>query len=328
MRVLVTGGAGYIGAHVVRLLQERGDDVVIADDLVTGDVRRVPGVEVLTVDLASLDAIDVLSAGLREQRIDAVLHFAARKQVGESVERPAWYYQQNVGGLANLLIAMENAGVARLVFSSSAAVYGSASGAAITEDAQTVPVNPYGGTKLVGEQLVADAGRAFGLSAVSLRYFNVAGTGAIELADRARLNLVPMVFERIDQGLPPLIFGDDYDTPDGTCVRDYVHVLDVAEAHLAAIDHTVGGRGDHEVFNIGTGEGTSVRQMVDAILELAGSSLEPEVVERRAGDAAVVVASASKIEAELGWRAAHGLDEIVGSAWRAHVAARVDGRMP
>jgi UDP-glucose 4-epimerase len=324
MRILVTGGAGYIGAHVVRLLIERGDDVVIADDLVTGDAARVPGIRVLPVDLASLDAITTLSDCLRDERIDAVLHFAARKQVGESVERPAWYYQQNVGGLANLLLAMEAAGVTRFVFSSSAAVYGAASGSSIAEEAVKQPVNPYGGTKLVGEQLAADAGAAFGLSAVSLRYFNVAGTGAPELADRARLNLVPMVFERIDAGLAPLIFGDDYDTPDGTCVRDYVHVLDVAQAHLTAVDHTVSGRGDHEVFNIGTGEGTSVRRMVESILELAGSSLTPEVVERRAGDAAVVVASAAKIEQRLGWRAAYGLDDIVRSAWDAHVAARVE----
>jgi len=322
MRILVTGGAGYIGAHVVRLLLGRGDDVVVADDLVFGDADRIPGIRVLRVDLASVDAVAPLATCLREERIDAVLHFAARKQVAESVERPAWYFQQNIGGLANLLMAMEEAGVTRLVFSSSAAVYGSVSGATISEDAVTQPVNPYGRTKLVGEQLVRDAGRSFGVSAVSLRYFNVAGSATPDLADRATTNLVPMVFHLIDAGLPPQIFGDDFDTPDGTCVRDFVHVLDVAQAHLVAVDSTEAGRGDHDVFNVGTGEGTSVRRMIEKIVEVAGSSLVPEVVERRAGDAGVVVASAGKIRERLGWRATYGVDEIVGSAWEAHTAGR------
>ncbi|GAA1446631.1 UDP-glucose 4-epimerase GalE [Leifsonia poae] len=320
MRILVTGGAGYIGAHVVRLLRRRGDHVVIVDDLATGDAGRVPDVRIEQLDLSEPSSVSRVASLLADEKIEAVLHFAARKQVFESVQRPAWYFQQNVAGLANLLLAMEDASVTRLVFSSSAAVYGSATGNAIPEDADAVPVNPYGETKLVGEQLVRDAATAFGLSAVSLRYFNVAGTGWPELADRAVLNLVPMVIERIENGLPPLIFGDDYDTADGTCVRDYVHVLDLAEAHLAAVDRTAADEPGHTVFNVGTGEGTSVRAMVEAILAVSGSALRPETAPRRHGDAGIVVASPAKIERELGWRASRGLDEIVTSAWDAHAS--------
>lgn len=320
MRILVTGGAGYIGAHVVRLLRRRGDHVVIVDDLATGDAGRVPDVRIEQLDLAEPSSVARVASLLADEKIEAVLHFAARKQVFESVQRPAWYFQQNVAGLANLLLAMEDASVTRLVFSSSAAVYGSATGNAIPEDADAVPVNPYGETKLVGEQLVRDAATAFGLSAVSLRYFNVAGTGWPELADRAVLNLVPMVIERIENGLPPLIFGDDYDTADGTCVRDYVHVLDLAEAHLAAVDRTAADEPGHTVFNVGTGEGTSVRAMVEAILAASGSPLRPEIAPRRDGDASIVVASPAKIARELGWRASRSLDEIVSSAWDAHAS--------
>ncbi len=319
MRTLITGGAGYIGSHVVRLLRDRGDTVVVVDDLSTGFAERVGGTRLVRLDLASDTAPAILEAVLREEQVDAVLHFAARKQVHESVKRPAWYYAQNVGSLANLLLAMESAGVSELVFSSSAAVYGAVEGDAVAESAPTHPVNPYGRTKLIGEQLIDDAATGSGLSAVSLRYFNVGGAGWPDLADRAILNLVPMVFERIDAGLPPVIFGDDYPTVDGTCVRDYVHVLDLADAHVEALDHLAGGGRGHQVFNIGTGEGTSVRAMIDEILAVAGSDLVPEVRERRQGDPASVVASPALIAEKLGWRAERGLDEIVRSAWDAHL---------
>lgn len=318
MSILVTGGAGYIGAHVVRLLRERFDDIVVVDDLITGDAARLDGVPVIRCDLAESGAVETLSDLMRTRSVHAVIHFAARKQVGESVARPAWYFQQNIGSLANVLLAMEATGVTQLLFSSSASVYGATEGAAIREDEPTVPVNPYGETKLVGENLVAAATHAFPLRATSLRYFNVAGAGWPELGDRAVLNLVPMVFERLDNDERPIIFGDDYPTDDGTCVRDYVHVLDLAEAHIASVDGLAARAPGHEVFNVGTGVGTSVREMVDAILRVAELEVVPEVRPRRVGDPAWVVASPERIDNTLGWRASRSVDEIVASAWESH----------
>jgi UDP-glucose 4-epimerase len=319
VNTLVTGGTGYIGSHVVKLLKDRGDHVVIVDDVLTGDRDRVPGTSIEELDLHSPTSVDRIVSLLREHEIDSVIHFAGRKQVLESVHRPAWYYQQNIGGLANLLLAMEIAQVAKLVFSSSAAVYGSTEGAAIAEDAPAVPINPYGETKLVGEQLIARACDAFELNAVSLRYFNVAGAGSPELGDRAVLNLVPMVFEKLDQGEAPVIFGDDYSTPDGSCIRDYIHVQDLAEAHTAVLDHLHNqGVVGHETFNVGSGTGTSVKEMVSTILSVAKSNIEPRVAPRREGDPAWVVASPDRIRSAVGWQSRLGLKEIVESAWRAH----------
>ena len=203
-----------------------------------------------------------------------------------------------------MLLAMADAKVDQLVFSSSAAVYGDAAGEPLPETSQTVPVSPYGETKLVGEWLVADGARSQGLKAMSLRYFNVAGAGSPELGDPAVLNLVPMVFERLDAGESPRIFGDDYPTDDGTCIRDYIHVADLAVAHVAALD-ALAAQTDagHRVYNVGTGAGTSVREMVDLILEVSGSSLTPEVLPRRPGDPASVTADPRKINEELGWKA-------------------------
>ena len=321
MGVLVTGGAGYIGAHVVRLLAARGSRVVVVDDLSTGVAERIPGIPIERVGLEDTSSVDRFATVMRENEVSAVVHFAARKRVDESVSRPAWYFQQNVGGLANLLLAMEQAGVNDLVFSSSAAVYGETTGSAIPETAPALPVNPYGESKLIGEQLIADAVRAGGLRAVSLRYFNVAGAGAPDLGDTAVLNLIPMVFERLDRGESPRIFGDDYATPDGTCVRDFVHVADLADAHLVALDALGAGAPGHRVFNVGTGRGTSVREMVEAIVRVAGLDLVPEVRPRRIGDVPIVVADPAAITAALGWRATRGVDEMVESAWAAHVSA-------
>lgn len=318
MTVLVTGGAGYIGSHVVRLLRMRGEDVCIIDDLSSGDRARVPqDVSLVEVDLTSDAAIEQLRKVMRGERVDAVIHFAAKKRVGESVERPTWYYRENVGGLTNVVTAMTAEGIVPLVFSSSAAVYGEARGAAIQESDRTEPVNPYGWSKLFGERVVADAATAGEVKATSLRYFNVAGAGWDDLGDHAVLNLVPMVFERLQAGESPLIFGDDYDTPDGTCIRDYVHVLDLAEAHLEALDGVRHRSAGHRVYNVGTGKGTSVREMISAIAGESGIDIPPVVVDRRQGDPPAVVASVDLIHRELGWSAQRGLKEIVSSAWAA-----------
>tara|TARA_R110002124_G_scaffold53840_4_gene153999 strand:+ start:2253 stop:3227 length:975 start_codon:yes stop_codon:yes gene_type:complete len=313
MRVLVTGGTGYIGAHTSRLLEARGDVVVIVDDLVTGTKDRVPTIPVVKLDLAT-DCAGELAEIMRSQKIDAVIHFAGQKQVLQSLRKPAWYYAQNVASVAQVLLAMESAGVNRLVFSSSAAVYGDASGV-IDEKSPTDPINPYGATKLVGEQLISATARAWPLRAASLRYFNVGGAGSPELGDTQALNLIPICFEQIAAGKPPLIFGDDYDTLDGTCVRDYVHVSDVAEAHLAVLDALPVQPGN-TVLNIGTGVGTTVRQMVDAILQVSHSDLVATVLDRRPGDPAAVVGVVDSIRELTGWSARYSVEDIVNSAWQ------------
>jgi len=325
MRVLVTGGAGYIGSHVVQALSARGDEVLVLDDLSAGGAERIPGVPLSEIDLVSDAAPHAVAELLRSGGVEAVMHFAARKSVDESVRRPAWYYQQNISSLAHLLLAMEDAGVDRLVFSSSAAVYGSATGDAITEDTPLAPISPYGETKRAGEQLVSAASVGFGLRATSLRYFNVGGTASVRLANHVGENLIPLVFDRIDRGLPPLIFGDGYPTRDGSCVRDYIHVVDLAEAHVAALDHLVDAPAGNIALNVGTGRGTTVREMVSAILRASGSSLEPEVAPKRAGDPASSVASPDRIRQLLGWSAQRDIDEIVQSDWAAHLAARTAG---
>ncbi len=317
MTILVTGGAGYIGAHVVRALRERGDEVIIVDDLVTGIATRNAEVPLFQMDVAKSSSVDELAQLLSSRGVTGVIHFAARKQVGESVAKPAWYFAENVGGLANVLLAMERARVGRIIFSSSAAVYGDARGL-VAETATKAPTSPYGETKLVGEWLIDAAARAQQLDAISLRYFNVAGAGWPELGDQMALNLVPMVFERLHAQESPRIFGDDYDTPDGTCIRDYVHVMDLAEAHIVALDALNSKGGRHRVFNVGTGEGTSVREMIDVILRVSGAPFTAEVVARRPGDPAQVTADVALIAQQLGWQSSRNIVDIVESAWAAH----------
>lgn len=319
MAVLITGGTGYIGSHVVRQLAEAGSRVLVVDDVATGVADRVNDIPLVRLNLASDAATDVLVKLMRSEAVTAVIHFAARKQVPESIQRPAWYMAQNIGGLANLLMAMEQSDVTRLVFSSSAAVYGDARGTMISEDDPTVPMNPYGQSKLVGEWMVEAAADAFGLRGASLRYFNVAGAGSPELGDNAALNLIPMVFERMRLGESPKIFGSDYPTKDGTCVRDFVHVQDLSDAHVAVLGYLERDQRKHSVFNVGTGTGHSVRDVIDTIAEVSGREVAPQLCDRRPGDPASVVASAQRIKDELGWEARRGLREIIQSAWDADV---------
>ncbi|MET9953891.1 UDP-glucose 4-epimerase GalE [Streptomyces sp. NPDC006339] len=325
MTWLITGGAGYIGSHVVQSMAEAGERVVVLDDLSTGDPARVPA----GVPLERGSVLDrpFLDRVLREHAVRGIVHLAAKKAVGESVERPLLYYRENVSGLQVLLEAAAAAGVDSFVFSSSASVYGMPDTDLVTEDTPCAPLSPYGETKVAGEWMVRSTGRAHGMATACLRYFNVAGTAAPELADTGVFNLVPMVFQRLDEGRPPLIFGDDYATPDGTCVRDYIHVADLADAHLAAARRLTELAAEGEfrdlTLNIGRGEGVSVREMIDLVREVTGRTVEPEVVARRPGDPAKVVASCERIAAELGWKARHDVRSMIASAWEAHTASAV-----
>ena len=319
MSVLVTGGAGYIGSHVSRLLQQQGQKVVIADNLSSGLVSRIDDATLINIELSSADSVLQLEDAINEYGVTKVIHLAAQKQVGVSVQEPEWYYQQNITGLANLLTAMRKTNVNQIVFSSSAATYGMPNVDLVNEDVLCAPINPYGQTKLIGEWMIANAGTAWGLRGASLRYFNVAGTGWPDLADTAVMNLVPIVFAAIKSGIAPKVFGTDYPTPDGSCIRDYVHVLDLAEAHISALEYLDRDERPFDVFNVGTGTGSSVLEVLAEIKRVSKIDFEIDVVSRRAGDPPALSADVSRIEKTLGWTAKRGLKEIVESAWAAAI---------
>lgn len=327
MTFLITGGAGYIGAHVVRAMLLAGEEVVVLDDLSTGNADRVPEGTPLVVG-SVLDR-ELLDETFARHQITGVVHLAGKKQVGESVEKPLYYYQENVQGLTVLLAAVAAAGVRNFLFSSSASVYGMPDVDLVTEDTPCLPLSPYGETKLAGEWLVRATGKAHGVSTACLRYFNVAGAATPELADTGVFNLVPMIFERFDSGQGARIFGDDYPTPDGTCIRDYIHVEDLADAHVVAARKLAewGAQGEYKdlTVNIGRGEGVSVREMVELVNENTGHTAPayaPVVTPRRPGDPGKVVASADRIAAELGWKARHDVREMITSAWEGWEANR------
>ena len=318
MTWLVTGGAGYIGSHVVRAFRQVGLGVAVLDDLSSGHRRFVPD-GVPFVEGSVLD-VDLVRSAIAEHGVDGVVHLAGFKYAGVSVSRPLHTYEQNVTGTVHLLAAMAAEGVERIVFSSSAGVYGTPDVERVTEATPTTPESPYGESKLIGEWLLADQGRATGLRHTSLRYFNVVGSGAPELYDTSPHNLFPLIFEALLAGRTPRINGTDYPTPDGTCVRDYVHVADLADAHVAAARALAAGTDLEPVYNLGSGDGVSVRQIMDAVAQVTGIAFAPEVGPRRPGDPARIVASGELAARDLGWAMRHSLQDMVRSAWEARSA--------
>ncbi len=312
MRVLVTGGAGYIGSVVAAQLVEAGHETVVLDDFSKGHREAVPeGTRLVQGDLMDARfARETLSEGF-----DGVLHFAALSLVGESVERPEIYYRNNVCGTLNLLESMREAGIGRLVFSSTAAVYGEPEEVPIQETAPTLPTNPYGSSKLAVDRLIGAVSEARGLAATSLRYFNVAGAGGRFGEDHdPETHLIPLVLKAATEGSSVKIFGTDYPTRDGTAVRDYIHVEDLGRAHLLALE--AAEPGEHRVYNLGNGAGFSVREVVEAASRVTGRSIEAVEAPRRAGDPAALVASSEKIRADLGWRPEKpGLETMISDAW-------------
>jgi UDP-glucose 4-epimerase len=319
MSWLVTGGAGYIGSHIVRALEAVGIRAVVLDDLSSGH-REFVGPDTPFVDGSILDT-DLVTQVLKDHEVVGVVHLAGYKYAGKSVERPLHTYTQNVTGTVTLLEAMAAVGVNNIVFSSSAATFGTPEVDLVTEETATNPESPYGESKLIGEWLLRDVAVATGLRHTSLRYFNVVGSGSASLYDSSPHNLFPLVFDALIEGRTPRINGADYPTPDGTCVRDYLHVQDLAEAHVVAARRLAAGDALEPVYNLGSGDGSSVRQIMDAMREVTGIDFTPEVAPRRAGDPARIVATGALAARDLDWTMRHSLHDMVESAWNARQRA-------
>lgn len=317
--ILVAGGAGYIGSHMTALLAERNYDVVVADNLCTGHRQAVRGARKLYVgdlrDAAFLDRV------FSENRIGGVINFAAFSLVGESVADPLKYYGNNVAGAQSVLRAMQAHGVDRIVFSSTAAVYGEPEKQPIGEDDRTDPTNPYGATKLAIEGMLKWCGRAYGIRYAALRYFNAAGSDpAADIGEDhdPESHLIPLVLKTaLGQRSHIGVFGDDYPTADGTCIRDYIHVRDLAEAHLLALEHLERG-GESGIFNLGSGCGCSVREIIDTARRVTGREIPARIEPRRAGDPSVLIASNRKAAEVLGWKPTRDLEQIIADAWTWH----------
>jgi UDP-glucose 4-epimerase len=311
---LVTGGAGYIGAHVVKSLLENDFNVVIVDDLSTGLARKVPqNVVFEKIDIAETNKLAQI---MKSNKVEGVIHLAAKKAVGESMNNPSLYYRENIGGFISLLEAMSQAVVKRIVYSSSAAVYGTPTENKVTEKSATNPESPYGETKLVGEWLLKADEKARQIQWIALRYFNVVGAANPELGDTGVNNLVPMVFRALSNNQRPQVFGGDYATPDGSCIRDYIHVSDLADSHFIAAQKLM-NENYCGIINIGRGQGFSVKQVMDTISEVLGKNINYEVIDRRPGDPAQTIADVTKAKRDLNWEAKNDLKSMVSSAWQA-----------
>ncbi len=314
-RILVTGGAGYIGSNTTLLLLDAGYDVVVVDNLSRGHRSAVDPARLRVVDLLDTDG---LAAVMNEQPCDAVIHFAAYIAVGESMKVPEVYFRNNLAGSLSLLTAMLQTGIGRIVFSSTAAVYGMPARVPIPESEPYAPVNAYGETKVMVEKLLSWFDRIHGMKSVCLRYFNASGADPAGRAGESHdpeTHLIPLLFDAIRTGNPVTLFGDDYDTPDGTCIRDYIHVTDLARAHIAAVEWLCAG-GESRHFNAGTGEGFSVKEVVRAVEAVTGKKTPFIMGPRRAGDPALLVADSTRLQRELGWKPEYSqLQTIVETAW-------------
>jgi len=313
--ILVTGGAGYIGSHTTRVLLERGYDVTVVDDLSRGYRHNVPSERLRVMNTADTDGLVHL---MGERPVDAVIHFAAYIAVGESTVKPELYFANNTGGSLSLFTAMLQAGVRLLVFSSTAAVYGMPASSPITEDFPYAPINPYGESKVMVEKILRWFDSIHGLRSISLRYFNASGAeprGALGEEHEPETHLIPLLLRAVKTGAPITIFGDDYPTPDGTLIRDYIHVLDLAEAHIVALESLLaGGPSDH--FNVGTGVGHSIREVIATVEEVTGKKVPYVTGPRREGDPPALVADSGKLQRTLGWNPRNAdLRGIVANAW-------------